>query len=471
MYRLTMALFCLLGAGLAQDTIWVRQYDLGSDEELVGIASQGERVVSVGNYIDPGNYDQEALIVWFNQSGETLSTFSIDLGGDEQLTDVCLDREGNCYVAGSGWTWTRDGWRPAELIRARGFQEVPYCIIAKFDSLGTMKWAMVDSPYIAMGIVVDSSGVCYATGAYGRDFLYDCCIARILPQGDTAWTRRFDFNLFEVLYRPAIDPAGNLIAPGFASDFSTMTGIIMKVTPGGDTLWTRIDSSLQYVVFISTDVDPQGRIFVTGFCGDDENIDILVVCLDSLGSELWRRTFDFSYDDEGLGIVVDPNGYLFVTGYCDDGNCFLIKLTADGNPIWTERYDFGGYEYLQDVALDDDKNPVACGMTDLSAIPFDLLIAKFSPVTGIAQSEKPAAAGTGFWLVRNGELLFQASVAGRYEIDLYNPCGVKVARFYNQNFTKGENRLYLRQVPAGSYLVRINHPDGRVTVKRAMVIR
>ncbi|MGQ9708739.1 MAG: hypothetical protein ACUVUR_07710 [bacterium] len=469
MYRLGL-IFFFLGAVWAQDTIWVRQYDLGSDEQLIGIASQGERVVSVGGYTDPENYDWEALIVWCNQSGDTLRTFRIDLGGDEQLIDVCLDREGNCYVAGNGSPVTRTGWRPADLIRVHPFQE-PYCIIAKFDSLGSEKWAMVDSPYIAIGIVVDSSGACYATGAYGTGFLYDCCIARILPEGDTAWTRRFDFNLFEILYRPAIDPDGNLIAPGFTSDFSTSTGIIMKVTPEGDTLWTRIDSSLPYVALISTDVDPQGRVFVTGFCGDDENIDILVVCLDSLGSELWRCTFDFSSDDEGLGIVWDPNGYLYVTGYCDDGDCLLIKLTADGNPIWTERYDFGGYEYLQDVALDDDKNPVACGLTDLSAFPYDLLIAKFSPVTGIAQSEKPAAAGTGFWLVRNGELLFQATVAGRYQIDLYNPCGVKVARFYNQNFTKGENRLYLGQVPAGSYIIRLTQPDGKRIINRALVVR
>ena len=32
-----------------------------------------------------------------------------------------------------------------------------------------------------------------------------------------------------------------------------------------------------------------------------------------------------------------------------------------------ERYDFGGYEYFQDVALDDKKNLVVCGLTDPSA--------------------------------------------------------------------------------------------------------
>ncbi|MGQ9679087.1 MAG: hypothetical protein ACUVUD_07410 [bacterium] len=89
MYRLGL-IFFFLGAVWAQDTIWVRQYDLGSDEQLIGIANQGERVVSVGSYTDPENYDWEALIVWFNQSGEALKMLRIDFGGDEELLEPGL---------------------------------------------------------------------------------------------------------------------------------------------------------------------------------------------------------------------------------------------------------------------------------------------------------------------------------------------------------------------------------------------
>jgi hypothetical protein len=470
MRRLTAALFCLLGVGVAQDTIWLRQIDLGSDEQLIGIASQGERVVSVGSYTDPVNYDLEGLIVLFNQSGETLRTATIELGGDEQLIDVFLDQNGNCYVAGNGSISERNSWRPKDLIRSASFQ-APYCIIAKFDSLGSQQWGIVDSPYVGCGIAVDSQGNCYATGAYGSGFLYDFCIAKILPDGDTAWTRRFDFNLLDILYRPAVDQNANLIAPGFSTNFSTLTGIIMKVSAAGETVWTRIDNSMPMVAFVSADVDQSGRIFVTGFCGDNENIDILILCLDSLGNEAWRTTYDFSSDDEGLGIVSDPSGYLYVTAYNADGDCVLLKLAFDGSLIWAERYDFGGYEYFQDLALDGDKNPIACGLTDFGANPYDLLLAKFSPITGIAQSAKSGAKKTGYCLIRNGELLIRTPVSGRYGIEIYNIAGAKLAVFANRLLNPGEHRFQLRPLPSGTYIIRIIGPNVSTIVNKGVVAR
>jgi len=57
--------------------------------------------------------------------------------------------------------------------------------------------------------------------------------------------------------------------------------------------------------------------------------------------------------------------------------------------VWAERYDFGGYEYFQDVMVGEDGNPIAGGFTDYSsATPYDLLLTKFVPSIGITQLEK-----------------------------------------------------------------------------------
>ncbi len=470
MRRLIAALFCLLGVGVAQDTIWLRSIDLGSDEQLIGISSQGERVVSVGYYTDPVDYDLEGLIVLFNQSGETLRTAKIELGGDEQLISVFLDQNGNCYVAGNGSISERNSWRPKDLVRSRSFQ-APYCIIAKFDSLGSQQWGIVDSPYVGVGIAVDSQGNCYATGAYGSGFLYDFCIVKILPDGETAWTRRFDFNFLDILYRPAVDQNANLIAPGFSTDFSTLTGIIMKVSAAGETVWTRIDNSMPMVAFVSADVDQSGRIFVTGFCGDNENLDIVVLCFDSLGNEAWRTTYDFSYDDEGLGIVSDPSGYVYVTGYNGDGDCVLLKLADDGSLIWAERYDFGGYEYFQDVALDGDKNPIACGLTDLGANPYDLLLAKFSPITGVAQSGKLGAKGADYCLLRNGEMLFQTTVPGRYGVEIFDLSGKRVSGIIERELNSGRNYIPINSLASGVYIIHITGPGQKTENYKAIIAK
>lgn len=215
------------------------------------------------------------------------------------------------------------------------------------------------------------------TGADVADTASDRAIGKFLPEGDTAWTRRFDFGPLEVLYRPAVDLAGNLIAPGYTGDFSRLMKVIMEVAPGGETLWARIERSRPDVVFVGADVDPRGRIFVTGFGGDDENIDILVVCLDSLGSKLWRRTFDFSADDEGLGIVVGLDGDLYLTGNCEDGDCVLIKLTTEGNPIWRSDTILAGMNTFRMLRSMTRKILLSVGLPTRAPSPLTCSLPKF----------------------------------------------------------------------------------------------
>ncbi len=471
MKRLGLALFCLFAIAFAQDTVWVRRYDLGSAEELIGIFRKNEWIVGVGYYMDPEDYDDEALIVLFNQSGETLRTAKIDLGADEQLIDVFVDEEKNTYVAGVGEPYERLFLRPLELLRGPRFQQI-YCIIAKFDSLGNMKWAAVDSPYAALGVVVDTLGNCYATGCYGELFFSDFAVAKFLPDGDTAWTRRFDYNFVDIFYRPALDQKGNLIVPGFTSDFQNFRGVVMKISPAGETLWTRVFDNAPNVVFASAYCDQNGNSYVTGACGDENNTDVFVVKLDSAGTLVWQQIFDTTYDDEGLGIAGDTSGNIYVAGFESGGNCLLLKIDAQtGLLIWSVVYNPTGYAYFNDVCLDEAANPIACGSVDNPENRYDLLLAKFSPVTGIAEKRKSVFGHRSSVIFLPGKLIFDAGVAGRYQFEIFDLLGKRVSGKIERELNLGRNYIPLNPLASGVYIIRTAGPGQRTETYKGIMAK
>ncbi|MEO0071662.1 MAG: T9SS type A sorting domain-containing protein [candidate division WOR-3 bacterium] len=472
---LTLATLPLtLGTTFAQDTIWVRQYDLGSDEQLIGVASRGDKIIGVGNYTDPSNYDAEGLAVVFNQSGDTLQTGTIDFEGDEVLMDAFIDQDMNYYVAGNGRIGEKTSLRPLDFIKDFKPQEINYSIIMKADSSGILKWGIIDTPYAAIGVVVDSSGNCYATGYRGSFSTgTDLAIVKINPDGDTAWVRRFDTNFLESFYRCAIDHFGNIVTSGFALDFLTFTfkGILAKVKPDGETLWLKTFSLDSFTALVGVDVDKDGNVITTGFCGTSKNIDFLVLKTDSMGETLWTRRFDYTEDDEGLGVVCDSEGYIFATGYFADGDCRLLKISPDGELIWSYRYDHGGYEHFQDITIDESGYPICVGFTDFSQTPYDLLIAKFSPITGIAERQKTVFGHRSSVILLPGELVFDVPVAGRYRIDIFDLLGKRVSGTIEHKLNPGRNYIPLNPLASGIYIIRTTGPGQKTETYKAIMAK
>jgi Carboxypeptidase regulatory-like domain len=187
----------------------------------------------------------------------------------------------------------------------------------------------------------------------------------------------------------AVDAAGNVLITGFFIDTADFGGgplygedaFVAKLDAGGNHLWSRsLDVTItqgQYGHYSgSVATDAAGNVLVAG--GFDEGYgsfsDIFVIKLDADGDPVWRRSFandlrELLY----VSMSADAAGNVLVTGTfegtVDFGggpltsagslNIFVAKLDAGGNHLWSRR--FGEAAIFQSSAVDAQGNVLVTG--------------------------------------------------------------------------------------------------------------
>jgi len=475
---------CLLGAVpvLAQDTLWVRNLDLGSDEYGYGTALRGNAMAVVGSSWTGTSND--ILVSRTNLDGDTIWTRTHDGGSDDAAYSVCLDAGSNVLLAGYGYAYKGPGpcgkRRPGAFGRIRDaltddLQEVAYT--AKYDSLGVLKWFRTDTGHLVSGIAVDPAGNCYLSGAVANDSGYDLWLAKLNSSGDTVWTRTFDFSQLDMGYRLTIDRAGNIAGCGLVGTLEDIDCLVLRFTPDGDTLWTRRYNHAEYDACASIAVDMHGNILVSGTTVRGEAGDALVLKYDSSGALLWDGTYDFNADDGVLGVACDPAGNVFAAGYtgADYINDWLtIKLDSMGNLQWTATLGGFGDDQAGDVVCGPDGNPIVAGyVTDTLTFGYDVLMVKYAALTGVAESSGPGPARGLARSTITAAPVFSLAVptSGRYDVRLCDATGRTRQSVLNGNLGEGVHRFSLAGLPSGHYFVRVAAPDGGVTCQRLVLAR
>jgi hypothetical protein len=477
---------CLVATAAASgpDTLWVRTLDLGSDEYGNDVASSGNTIAVAGDAFS--GMSDDWLVARMNQSGDTIWTRTYDAGGDEQAACACLDRESNVLAAGMGYIYksARSPESPcvpgrSRLLNPRSPLQGEHCALTvKHDSLGTLKWFRSDTGYAACGIAADSADNCFITGAHiTSDTTWDFWLAKRNPAGDTLWTRTYDFAQFEVGYRPAIDAAGNIAVPIYAGD-SLFHCLTAKFTPDGNTIWTRRHEPGTDDGGTGIAIDPNGNIIVAGRTTKDTTTQGFVLKYDPSGTLVWAKVFGFSQDDALLDAACDSAGDIYVAGYTSpdhSSNCLLMKLDSLGDTLWTATYGGSVYTGAAGVACDQFGNPVIVGdEDDTLTYNSDLLAAKYSALTGIAESRHTSTGPFAAHSIITAAPDFVLSVphAGRYAVGLCGLSGRTLQRVFSGYLSEGSHRLSIGDVrSAGHYFVRVAASDGRVSCQRLVLVR
>lgn len=204
----------------------------------------------------------------------------------------------------------------------------------------------------AAAIAVDDSGNVYVTGSsFDSATGYDFATIKYLPNGDTAWVRRYNGpdNKDDFASALVLDANSNVYVTGRSNGgFATI-----KYDSLGKVQWVRQKGG---VIFIDNEgaygmaLDKTGNVYVTGaiFCGE---VDCWgTVKYDSQGNELW-----FKYNSEGtraVAITVDTGGNAFVTGDNE-----IVKYAAGGNLLWTQVFPV----LARAIALDNAGNVYVTG--------------------------------------------------------------------------------------------------------------
>jgi hypothetical protein len=314
------------------------------------------------NPIQPAkNYSYDAFVSKFNVEGTGL-VYSTYLGGndDDSAGAIALDSAGNAYV--TGITYSTD-FPTVNAVQAtsHGNGDV---FVTKIDAAGS---ALVYSTYLGgsqndggSGIVVDSAGNAYVTGAVNStDFPTKNAPQPTYGGNSDAFVTKINAAGTALIYSTylggtgvdggqgiAADSAGRAYVIGWttSTDFPTKNPFQSTLAAGDiDAFVTKINaagSSLVYSTYLGGSdndygkaiaVDSSGNAYVAGQTRstDFPTVNPLITGLlggfvskfNAAGSALVYST----YWGEGLGIAVDTAGNAYVTGITSSANFPIVN--------------------------------------------------------------------------------------------------------------------------------------------------
>jgi uncharacterized delta-60 repeat protein len=379
----------LVGPVFAQtvDTAWVRRYDgsLSTDDEARAIAVDDSGYVYVTGSIYNSGSSEDIGTIKYDSQGDTIwvRSYNGSGNGDDFTRDIVLDSSGNIYVTGQS---TGSG------------SDKDYVTI-KYHPNGDTAWIRIyhgpaNGNDVATAIAVDGSNYVYVTGysdSTGTD--QDYVTIKYNPNGDTAWVRRYDGpgNGDEYPSDIAVDSSGNVYVTGYsagsgtASDYATI-----KYLPNGDTAWVRRYNGPGNAVDRAwgIEIDGSGNIYVAGqSSGSGSSDDYATIKYYPDGDTAWVRRYNSpkNGNDQAWHIIVDGSGNVYVTGNSDSIGTGLdyvtIKYNPNGDTAWVRRYNGPGNvdDRAWAIGVDGSGNVYVTGKSGGSGSLDDYATIKYYP--------------------------------------------------------------------------------------------
>ena len=215
-------------------------------------------------------------------------------------------------------------------------------------------------------------------------------IVKYSPAGDTLWTRRFDSDaIYDEPHNSVIDALGNIIIAGTYSYGPTGGGEVIKFDRNGNLLWFRRPSvsGYDYTYFAGVAVDDSCSIIAGGEVGYSRlppEPDIFIIKYSPEGEEVWGRIYNLGgvFWENLNSLTFDHTRQIIAAGIIgpDYWNCdyLTVKLSRDGDTIWTRRFDLYQDDGTTGVVCDQIGNIYVCGWSDANGIHRPVLI-KYSP--------------------------------------------------------------------------------------------
>jgi uncharacterized delta-60 repeat protein len=373
----TLAVFLLLAAsGFAQcvDTAWVRTYNGPGNEDDKAFAMMVDALGNVyvtGQSYQSGGRD-DYVTIKYCPNGDTawIRTYDGPISYHDQARAVAVDHSGNVLVTGLSW--------------GDGTSE-DYATI-KYNSNGDVAWVERyhgegDWADLALALAVDASGNAYVTGwSWGSGTCEDYLTIKYLPNGDTAWVRRYNGpgDSTDIAYAVAVDASGNAYVTG--TSYGSATGLdyaTVKYASDGTESWIRRydgPAGQEDQALVLT-LDSDGNVLISGrSTGVGTGLDYATIKYDPPGNELWVERYDaLQLDDAASAIVSDAWGNVYVTGTSKSNDTYYdyatLKYYPDGSQAWVRRYSgIGpGWDFPHDMAVDDSGSVFVTGYSFGSA--------------------------------------------------------------------------------------------------------
>lgn len=229
----------------------------------------------------------------------------------------------------------------------------------------------------------------------------DVFLAKYSPTGSHLWSRTFGDSGSEEGNAVAMDSSGNVLVTGYQGSFQCDYGggmqfgqggsdiFIAKYFPAGSWVWSKTIGGYGYDSGNGIAADSAGNVVVTGGM-DVSSIgvdfgggrlysagfqDVFLVKYSATGQHLWSQRFGGTGSESGAAVAVDSAGNIFVTGSFEGSvnfgggsltsagvkDIFVAKYSSAGAHIWSKRFGGSGYDYANGIAVDSAGDVVVTG--------------------------------------------------------------------------------------------------------------
>ena len=216
----------------------------------------------------------------------------------------------------------------------------------KYDTNGNLLWAssLPGGFSDARRVAVDAANNIYVAGRMwltnsSGNTTHDSVLIKYDPAGARLWTASFDnSSAIDEPFSLAVSPDGSRIG---VAGISGNLFMALMYDPSGNLLWSRTGSA-----YAANDLAfGPGNVsyFATGtYSPQDPNpYQMAIAKFDAAGNQLWLKSY--SVGDRTYWVRVDAAGNVAATGIDQAGylDWMTIKTDANGNLLWSQRYDGG----------------------------------------------------------------------------------------------------------------------------------
>jgi hypothetical protein len=326
---------------------------------------------------------------------------------------ICTPGMHTCTADGSAWGPC--GGQVLPQIENCATPEDEDCDGMAPSCKGDLMWAKRfgdGSDQQGTGIAADGAGNVLLTGHFAGSVDFgggplasagssDVFVAKLGPDGEHLWSKRFGDASAQTAQSIAADSEGNLVITGTFSGAIDFGGGPLSGTGKGDAFVTKLDASGSHVWSkrfggvpgtltggLGIAVDQAGNVVVTGhFSGSVDfgggplvsagSSDVFIAELSADGEHRWSKRFGGPSDQQGVGVAVAPSGDVIVVGWflgsIDFGggplvsavsDAFTVKLDAGGGHLWSyqsHQAADGAFAEAVGVAMDAAGNSVSTG--------------------------------------------------------------------------------------------------------------
>jgi fibronectin type III domain protein len=234
----------------------------------------------------------------------------------------------------------------ASMVTGSSYQPAGWLTL-KYDTNGVLLWARaLPGPFRdARRVAIDAGDNIYVAGRMwltnpSANTTHDSVLVKYSPAGATLWTAVFDAaSAVDEPYSLVISPDGSRIG---VAGISGNLFMALMYDPDGNRLWANTDDT----AYAASDLAfGPGNVsyFATGtyFPQGPNPYQMAIAKFDAAGQQLSIKSY--SVGDRTTRVRVDGQGNVVATGIDQAGymDWITIKTDADGNLLWSRRYDGG----------------------------------------------------------------------------------------------------------------------------------